>query len=173
VFSGKTINLMSEHCPKDRKVYGFDTFEGLPEDWRNKFKKGHFDCKGKLPRVNANVKLVKGLFQDTLEPFLAEHSGPEDSHVAVAHLDADLYSATIYVLRVLAPRIVPGTMLVFDELINYNGFEDHEWKALLEAVEEFGWEVEFIAQSGALENPVKAEIPETQQVALRVTRTAP
>ncbi|GBG23853.1 Hypothetical Protein FCC1311_000732 [Hondaea fermentalgiana] len=171
VFSGKTINLMARHAPPGRTVYGFDTFEGLPESWRDKFDKGTFDCKGKFPKVADNVTLVKGLFQDSLEPFLAKHDGAEDQKVAVAHLDADLYSATIYTLRQLAPRIVPGTLLVFDELINYPGFEEHEWKALLEAAEEFGWTFEWVAQSAALEDPITVEIPEAQQVALRITGT--
>lgn len=171
VFSGKTINLMAKHAPPGRTVYGFDTFEGLPESWRDKFAKGTFDCKGKFPEVESNVTLVKGLFQDTLVPFLVEHNEPSDQKVAVAHLDADLYSATIYVLRELAPRIVPGTLLVFDELINYPGFETHEWKALLEAAEEFGWTFEWIAQSAALEDPVTVEIAEAQQAAIRITGT--
>lgn len=132
VFSGKTINLMASHAPG--QVFGFDTFEGLPEDWRDKFKKGQFNCDGKFPPVASNVRLVKGLFQDTLGGFLEENKRPQDMKVAVAHLDADLYSATIYALETLAPRIVPGTLLVFDELINYTGYEEHEWKALLEAV---------------------------------------
>jgi len=161
---------MAGFCPDDQLVYGFDTFEGLPEAWRDKFEAGHFHCKGKLPKVPNNVRLVQGLFQDTLEPFLKEHSANADMKVAVAHLDADLYSATIYTLRQLRPRIVPGTLLVFDELINYDGYEEHEWKALLEAVGEFGWEFEWVAQAGALESPVVAEIAETQQVALRITK---
>ena len=162
VFSGKTINLMAQF--HQGEVFGFDTFEGLPEDWNDKFKKGHFDCHGKLPKVLKNVKLVKGLFQDTLEPFLKGHPG----NISVCHLDADLYSATRYVLETLAPRIVPGSILVFDELINYNGYEEHEWKALIECCLLFGWKFEWIAQSGALEEPLVVEIWETQQVAIRI-----
>jgi len=169
VFSGETINKMALCAPKGRVVYGFDTFQGLPETWRGMFQQGHFDCKGELPRVETNVKLIKGLFQDVLEDFLSEQSTQEDQKIAVAHLDADLYSATAYVLKTLAPRIVPGTLLVFDELINYSEFREHEWKALLESTEKFGWTFEWIAQSGALIEPVEHEIAENQQVALRIT----
>ena len=165
VYSGQTANLMAVHAPG--KVFGFDTFTGLPEDWRDSHKKGHFNLHGHFPPVKDNVELVAGLFQDTLVPFLERHPGDK---LAVAHLDADLYSATIYALRELAPRVVPGTLLVFDELINFDGYQLHEWKALLEATHEFGWEVEFIAQSGELKLVVENEIAETQQVALRVTK---
>jgi hypothetical protein len=91
VFSGQTINLMASHAPPDTTVYGFDTFTGLPEPWRNKFEKGMFDRKGTLPLVSANVSLIKGLFDDTLKPFLEDTSriDPNDK-VAVCHLDADL-----------------------------------------------------------------------------------
>src|SRR5690348_1698775 len=34
VFSGKSINLIAERYP-ERKVYGFDSFEGFPSDWED------------------------------------------------------------------------------------------------------------------------------------------
>lgn len=51
VFEGKTINLCSSMY-KDRQFYGFDTFEGLPEDWRDGFPKGFFNLNGNLPKIN-------------------------------------------------------------------------------------------------------------------------
>ena len=52
--------------------------------------------------------------------------------VALLHLDSDIYSAAIFVLRTLIAdrRIVSGTVIVFDELFNYCGFENHESLAL-------------------------------------------
>jgi len=38
----------------ERVIHGFDSFEGLPEDWGH-LGKGHFEVKGELPDVPANV----------------------------------------------------------------------------------------------------------------------
>jgi hypothetical protein len=81
---------MAVHAPG--KVFGLGTFTGLPEDWRNPHKKGHFNLHGRFPPDKDNVELVAGLFHDTLVPFLERHPGDK---LAVAHLDADLYSATV------------------------------------------------------------------------------
>ena len=59
---------------------------------------------------------------------------------------------------------------MFDELINYKGYEDHEWKALLKCVDEYGWEFEWIAQSGVMEEVPVIDVYNTQQVALRLTK---
>ena len=86
VFSGKSINMMARilHEHSDLECHGFDTFEGLPEHWRENYKEGTFDLKGEFPEVRDNVRLYKGLFQDTLGPFLEVHKGEKCSLV---HLD--------------------------------------------------------------------------------------
>jgi len=128
VCSGRTINLISTNT--ENKVYGFDSFFGLPEDWGNHQKKGEYSRNGNLPFVNDNVELVVGLFNDTLDDFLKEHLEP----VAYLHLDADLYSSTKYVLDKLENRIVTGTVISFDEIYNYPEYRDHEIKAWVEFV---------------------------------------
>lgn len=129
VCSGNTINIISSQT--NNIVYGFDSFLGLPEDWGNHQPKGMYSTEGKLPDVRDNVELVVGLFQDTLEKFLEDHSEP----VAYLHLDADLYSSTKYVLDQLGDRIVSGTVVSFDEIYNYPEYRDHEIKAWLEFCE--------------------------------------
>lgn len=129
VCSGNTINIISSQT--QNKVYGFDSFLGLPEDWGNHQPKGMYSTGGKLPNVNDNVELVVGLFQDTLEKFLEDHSEP----IAYLHLDADLYSSTKYVLDKVGDRIVSGTVVSFDEIYNYPEYRDHEIKAWLEFCE--------------------------------------
>jgi hypothetical protein len=126
VCSGNTINIISSKTKN--KVYGFDSFLGLPEDWGNHQPKGTYNRNGNLPVVNNNVELVVGLFQDTLDDFLKEHEEP----VAYLHLDADLYSSTKFVLDKLKKRIVSGTVISFDEIRNYPEYRDHEIKAWLE-----------------------------------------
>ena len=68
VASGKTINYISKFT--NDTVYGFDSFEGLPEKWRNGFDKGCFNRNGNLPKVNKNVTLIKGWFDETLPNFI-------------------------------------------------------------------------------------------------------
>jgi hypothetical protein len=128
VCSGRTINLISTNTKN--KVYGFDSFFGLPENWGTHQKKGEYSRNGNLPFVNGNVELIVGLFQDTLTNFLKEHSEP----VSYLHLDADLYSSTKYVLNKLKNRIVSGTVISFDEIYNYPEYKDHEIKAWVEFV---------------------------------------
>jgi hypothetical protein len=128
VFSGYTINRFAALLP-ERQLFGFDSFEGLPEAWAG-IEKGTFSTK--LPAVRENVDLVVGLFDQTLEPFLYDH--PDES-VALLHVDCDLYSSTRTIFSFLADRIVPGTIIVFDEYLNYPGWREHEYKAFQEFVQ--------------------------------------
>jgi hypothetical protein len=66
VFSGRTINHIARQA--DQAVYGFDSFEGLPERWRHTWGAGHFKMT-KLPRVVQNVTVIKGWFNKTLRNF--------------------------------------------------------------------------------------------------------
>lgn len=131
VFSGKSITQIAKHN-STQTVYGFDSFQGLPQDWHGPFVKGYFSTQGRLPPVPANVELFAGWFEDTLATFLQEHCGP----VAFVHMDADLYSSTAYVLEqlYLHGRLQVGAVFVFDELMNYNDrwCYDGEFKALLD-----------------------------------------
>jgi predicted O-methyltransferase YrrM len=119
-----------------RHFHGFDSFEGLPENWAGTFEhKGKFGRGGELPDVPGNVALHKGWFEQTLPAFLAAH--PDDA-VAFLHVDCDIYSSTVTVLRTLAPRLKPGTVLVFDEYFNYANWQRHEWRAFQEFIRDTG-----------------------------------
>lgn len=138
VFSGRTINHIARQVV--RSVYGFDSFEGLPERWRDRWGAGHFKIK-KLPQVAKNVTLIKGWFDKTLPEFLKAH--PED--IAFMHVDCDLYSSTRTIFACLAPRIKPGTVIVFDEYFNYTGWREGEFKAFQEFVAREGLEFEYLS----------------------------
>lgn len=139
VFSGRTINRIAEAVP-DRTVYGFDSFDGLPEDWRSGFTKGTFKT-DILPSVRENVKLIRGLFEDTLPGFVREHPEP----CAFIHVDCDLYSSARTVLSHLREKIVPGTVIVFDEYFNYPGWREGEYKAFQEFIKTTGLRYEYLA----------------------------
>ncbi|MEI0510484.1 TylF/MycF/NovP-related O-methyltransferase [Brachyspira intermedia] len=130
VYTGSTINLMS-NILKDKMFYGFDSFEGLPEDWiGSNCTKGSFSLNGNLPIVNDNVKLIKGWFNESLPVFLNEHKG----NIAFMHIDSDLYSSAKTIFDNVKDRVVSGTIIVFNEYYNYNNWKNHEYKAFQEFV---------------------------------------
>ena len=132
VFSGGTMRFMARRVG-GRTIHGFDSFEGLPEAWAGfNLASRAFDKKGRLPRVPANVRLHRGWFDQSLPTWLAENPGP----VAFIHVDCDLYSSTKTIFSLLGERIVPGTVILFDEYFNYPNWERHEYRAFQEFVKE-------------------------------------
>jgi len=131
VWKGGSINHLAKLDP-NRIFYGFDSFEGLPEDWNkgsSVYKKGHFSISG-LPDVRPNVELIKGWFEETIPSWKAENPGP----VSFLHIDSDLYSSCKTALEELNERIIPKTIILFDELCDftngsYSEWENHEWNA--------------------------------------------
>ena len=125
-----------------RPLHGFDSFEGLPEDWAGTFElKGKFGRGGELPDVPANVALHKGWFEQTLPAFLAAHS---QEPVAFLHVDCDIYSSTVTVFRELGARLKPGSVIVFDEYFNYPNWQRHEFRAFQEFIHESGFSYRYL-----------------------------
>lgn len=144
VASGGTINYISKFT--NDKVYGFDSFEGLPEKWRDGFEKGAFNRNGNLPKVNNNVELIKGWFDDTLPNFIKN----QNKKVSFIHMDADLYSSTKCIFNNLKDYIDKDCIIVFDELVNYPGFDGNtgELKAFYEFITENKVDYEWIGMNG-------------------------
>jgi len=142
VFSGKTIRRIAATFP-ERDVFGFDSFEGFPDDGRTDWQTD-YATQGKLPKVPANAHLVKGFFEDTLPEFIEQH--PQKVHFM--HVDCDLFSSTRTVLAHLRERVVPGTVIVFDELLHYRGFENHEFLAFFLFLVETGLNFEWLGIDG-------------------------
>ncbi len=129
VGKGDSIKVLSRLI--DDAVYGFDSFLGLPQDWAGTTEKqGRFAGRpGKLP---GNVILYEGLFAESLPKFVREHDLP----LRFMHVDCDLYSSTRTIFTSLKQRIVPGTVIVFDEYFNYPNWQQHEYKAFQEFIRE-------------------------------------
>ena len=145
VYRGNTIRLIAKACPNE-KIYGFDSFRGLPESWvGSRTASTSMDVGGKLPQVPGNVELVAGLFGDTLPGFLANHPGP----AGFVHIDCDIYSSTREVFATISDRLVPGTVIVFDEFFGYHGFKEHEYRAFHEFIGQTGRKFRFASYSGA------------------------
>lgn len=144
VFAGHSINHMAAAVQgRGITFYGFDSFEGLKEDWRGTwYRAGAFDRGGVLPKVLPNVKLVKGWFDATVPAFLAEHQGEP---FAFVHLDADTFESTALVLSLLAERIVPGTIIVFDEYLGFPNWQKGEYRAWQDFVAARGLRYRYLA----------------------------
>jgi hypothetical protein len=128
--------------PASRFV-GFDTFSGLPTDWGKYLEKGHFDTGGSTPAIDdTRASFVKGLFQDSLPPFLKTFD--RGDRLLVIHNDSDLYSSTHYTLATLNDHIVPGTLLIFDEFAS----PMHEFRAWTDYTEAFMRKATLIGTAG-------------------------
>ncbi len=118
VFMGESLrHWIALNTHAESRFVGFDTFEGLPEDWLRFSDIGArtFDVHGGTPDIDdTRVEFVKGLFQDTLMGFLEGYQPQPDAQF-VLHMDADIYSSTLYVLTRLDDLLVPGSIVVFDE----------------------------------------------------------
>jgi len=155
VFMGRSIRQIAALV--NGAVHGFDSFEGIPEDWCHE-KKGSYSTGGIIPKVPANVHLHAGWFEDTVPAFIHDEAGP----IRFINIDCDLYSSTRTVLDLLCRQIVPGTVIVFDEYIGYPGWKENEFRAFNEATEKYGWRHEMLAFSFV-----------TKQVAFRITGSRP
>lgn len=144
VATGTTINYISQFT--NDKVYGFDSFEGLPEKWRDGFEKGRFSTNGYLPHVNSNVELIKGWFNQTLLHFIQT----QNKKISFIHMDADLYSSTKYIFDVVKDYMDTDCIIVFDELVNYTGYngDTGELKAFYEFITENKVDYEWIGMNG-------------------------
>lgn len=127
---------------REETIHGFDSFEGLPEDWSYVLKGEFGDIAGKLPDMPDNVVLYKGWFEDTLPRWKAGHC---ERPISILRIDCDIYSSTKTVFDILGDRLKPGSWLVFDELIGYRGWEKHEYKAFMEFIGESGFNFTYIA----------------------------
>jgi len=137
VAGGHTIRCIAGHHAGT--VYGFDSFEGLPEDWRTNYPKGVFA--DQKPRgLPANVSLIVGWFSETLPDFVKSINAP----ISFMHIDCDLYSSARCIFDNLKRHIAPGCVIVFDEYFNYPGWREDEFRAFHEFLDETGLSYRYV-----------------------------
>jgi hypothetical protein len=144
VYEGYTLRRWAKLLTNPASsLHGFDSFEGLPENWDVLRPKGTFDVKGVIPKYDdPRVRLHQGWFEDTLPHFVLP---PHDR--LVIHIDADLYTSTKFVLNTLRDAIVPGTVIIFDEFCD----RLHEMKAFDEFLKSTGASYRFSGGTTNLE----------------------
>jgi O-methyltransferase len=139
VSQGHSLRWWLQHNKNtNSKFYGFDTFTGLPEKW-GYFDQGTMSIVGDTLKINdGRCELIKGLFQDTLHKFLKNFNNPSRK---IIHLDADIYSSTLFVLTNIAPFLKKDDLLLFDEFT----VPLHEFKAFYDFTNSYYINVEMIA----------------------------
>jgi hypothetical protein len=116
VYRGESLRLVCDLNKNQRsRFFGFDTFSGLPEDWWPNLPKGAVNAGG-LPQIDdSRVKLVRGLFQETLIPFLDSF---RSNNRLIVYIDADLFSSTLFVLSTIDKILSQGDVLILDDFAN-------------------------------------------------------
>lgn len=141
VYKGGSTRALAKMFP-DYTIHGFDSFEGLPEDWSHAIKGSFGEIQGALPDMPGNVKLYKGWFDQTLPVWAREHAG---TPISLLRVDCDIYSSTKTIFDELGQFVESGTWICFDELIGYYGFADHEHKAFMEFIARTGFKYKYVA----------------------------
>lgn len=113
VWKGSTAKILLKHLPENNELFLFDSFKGLPEDWKEGFPQGTFSLADpeKPMFADPRAKIVQGYFEDTLPVWAKSHSDP----LSLVFIDCDLYSSTRTIFHNIHHLIVPGTVIVFDE----------------------------------------------------------
>jgi tetratricopeptide (TPR) repeat protein len=139
VYHGLSLRRLAKHVSSP--IHGFDSFEGIPEDWKPGEPKGSYSTGGRIPEMPGHVQLHRGWFQDSLPGFVAA----QQQKLRFAHVDCDLYSSTHTVLENLRPLLQVGSVLLFDEYLGFEGYEQHEFRAWHEFAERYSIRHEYVA----------------------------
>lgn len=158
VYHGRSLSIIAARTAGT--VHGFDSFEGLPEAWNADEAAGAYSTNGRMPEVAANVVLHPGWFEDTLPRFFATCDTP----IRLLHVDCDIYSSTHTVLACARGHLRTGSVVVFDDLLGYPGYQDHELRAFEEFVQqqEITWE---LVAAGLLDRVVAIRLTHVPEAA--------
>jgi Macrocin-O-methyltransferase (TylF) len=153
VYKGGMINYQAKRFPQLDFV-GFDSFEGLQEQWSGMAPEKAFDLGGKLPRVRSNVRLVKGWFAEAGSRWKAEN--PAIDAPLLVHVDCDTYAATVDVLELCSDYVERGLVFHFDDYFGFPHWRTAGFKALMELSEKRRWRLTYLSY-GTKEVAVLAE----------------
>jgi hypothetical protein len=148
VFEGLYVNAMARAIsPSNGMVFAFDHFLGMEEDWRPGYPKGFGSRQGIRPALEPNVVLYQGNYQESLPVFLQLNN----ETISFIHMHTAVYSLTKFILDSVKDRLSSsGCVAIFDELVNYEGFdgENGELRAWHEIVNENEVDYEWIGMNG-------------------------
>jgi len=153
------LNRVRNRYTHSNKLFAFDWWEGLPEDWRPGYPKGTF----RIPRERVmnwyrhdpGVEFHEGLFEDTITPEVVAEIGS----AALIHIDCDLYASTKTVLEKCQPA--SGTLLLFDEFFAPAGEWDwrlHEARAFYEYCQQHKISFRAICRRNVASGPLSEQV---------------
>lgn len=143
VASGRSLRMIQEMLPLNTPIHGFDTFTGLPQAWGTE-PVGTYSTGGLMPNMEGAVFFHKGLFSESIPTFLETN---ERLPLAFANIDCDLYTSTYDILEAMQSRIIPGTVIIFDEYLCHPTWRQDEFRAWRECCKRFGWQYEYLGFS--------------------------
>lgn len=144
VYKGDSVNFLAKKL-QSNIIYGFDSFEGIDHDWSGYYlPEGFFNLEKKIPKLNSNVIPVVGLIQNTLPKFLKEN----EKKISFIHIDTDIYESAKTILSLVKPRLGKNSIIVFDELYNFPGWNVGEYRALRETFQENEYKFLAFAKDG-------------------------
>lgn len=133
-YRGRTAALLSSIF-SNKKIFSFDSFKGLPEQWTKNDGPQTYNTNGQSPSLNlSNVEYVKGWYKDSLPEFFSK----ERNKASVIHIDCNLYSSTQLALEAIRPLIQESTVVILSNYYGYHEYEKHEYKAFNEFIENYG-----------------------------------
>jgi hypothetical protein len=133
LFTWAQLSNIYEPVNYNRKIVGFDTFEGFPSinsaDNTGVLISKEGDLRGSsieeielsIEKYNnerhlshiQNISLVKGDFGQTAERYIKDN---QQTIISLLYLDFDLYEPTKKALEIFLPRMPKGGIVAFDEL---------------------------------------------------------
>lgn len=137
---GRTMRHIAKET--SATIHGFDSFVGSPGSYAWPDIRGRRQD-GKLPDVPANVTLWPGWFSDTLPRFIADHA----DKIAFLHVDCQTYESTKPAFDILGGRLVPGSVIVFDDYFNYWGWQTEEHRVFEEFLAASGYGADYFGVS--------------------------
>lgn len=122
------LALLCREEEKGRQIWGFDSFEGLPDptaedrsprnpqkgEYRTDIRGVHTlleEAKFDAVYMRSKVTLVKAFFNQGLQKYTGQG-------IALLHIDADLYQSYLDVLNILYGKVKPGGVIAFDEYMD-------------------------------------------------------
>ena len=154
VYKGGMINYQARKFP-GLDFVGFDSFEGLREQWSGMAPEKTFDLGGRLPRVRRNVGLVKGWFAESSPRW--KMANPASGIPLLVHVDCDTYAATVDVLEFCSDYVEHGLVIHFDDYFGFPDWRTGGFKALKEISEKRRWRLTYLSY-GTKEVAVLAEM---------------
>ena len=115
------INLTNKNeFLKKKIIYGFDSFQGFPEEIHSEFKSETFtanyeDVKKLEKKTNGRCKIIKGFFSETLQN---ENIEADIYKISFAFVDCDLAVSSSVVFDFIKDRLTNGSVIMIDDFFN-------------------------------------------------------